>query len=608
LERDDTSAIEDGLRQEIEDLNSRLSKQEKVINALKDRVKRSIQKSADSYAIFERNIVLQDVVQKQTSNLQVATQKAEAGNKAKSDFLANMSHEIRTPLNVITGMAHLVLKTELTSQQQNYIRNIQNSSRSLLAIINDILDLSKIEAGKLSLENIEFSIDTILENLSGVFGVGSNKNEIEILFSIDPTIPKTLIGDPLRLGQVLSNLCSNAVKFTHRGQIILGIEVKELKDESVSMQFSVEDTGVGINLVQSEKLFQAFSQADDSVTRKYGGTGLGLSICKHLVSMMGGEIWFESEQDKGSTFFFSMSFPIKEKQTEFNYKLPTEINNKNVLIIDDNKSSSAILINILKPYGLNPVAVSSGEEAIDKIKAQASDKCPYSIIFVDYTMPGLGGIETIERISEHYWKTAHPVFVLMITGNDIDEKKAADKILNNKTLLIKPFIPSTVIHSLSNIISDEHINKSPTDFKRKLKDNRFEFNQSFSVLVVDDNALNVEIVTEMIEDMGLSVSSATNGYDAIDMIKENKFDIVLMDIQMPDLDGLETTRIIRSNVKYIDLPILAMTAHAMEHDVDKSFEAGMDEHITKPIDPQFLKKVLIRILTDAHGFNILSIK
>jgi two-component system, sensor histidine kinase and response regulator len=596
------SSDEDELKKEIEKLNSQLLKQKKVIDALKTRVKHSIQKSADAYAIFERNIVLQDLVQKQTSTLKDATQKAEAGNKAKSDFLANMSHEIRTPLNVITGMSHLILKTELSSQQQSYVNNIQNASRSLLGIINDILDLSKIEAGKMSLESIEFSINTILENLSSLFGARSRKEDIEIIYSIDPDVPNKLIGDPLRLGQILNNFCSNAIKFTHDGQIIIGINVKDSNDDSVLLEFYVQDTGVGINKKQSEKLFQAFSQADDSVTRKYGGTGLGLSICKHLVSMMGGNIWFESEENVGSTFCFSMNFPVVEKQTENDHKLPESITNKNVLIIDDNQESRNVLLNIMDAYGVKPVCVSSGVELINEnIDA-------YDVVFVDYKMPELSGLETIKKIGDLIKKKDSPVIVLMISASDIEDTKEKIEFLNIEKLLIKPFIPDACLKVLIEAFSsNQDAEALPNAFKDKLEKQQVRFKDSLPVLVVDDNELNIDVISEIIEEMGLSVASATNGKDAIQMIRQNDFALVLMDIQMPEMDGLQTTKIIREDRQYKDLPILAMTAHAMEHDVEKSLNAGMNEHLTKPIEPLHLKEVIVRVLTDKHGNNVLDV-
>ena len=451
-------AIDRELMLEIEDLKQLLIKKDKVIFALKARVKQSIQKSGDAYAIFERNIVLQGMVEEQTKVLHAAAHKAQAGSKAKSDFLAQMSHEIRTPLNIITGMSHLLLRTELSKKQKGFISNIKNSSHSLLRIINDVLDVSKIEAGKVSLENIEFSLTTVIDSLASIFSSRPDDDEIEVLYDIDPHIPEVLVGDPLRLEQILSNLCSNAFKFTDKGQIIIRSKVNELNDEAIELQFSVQDTGIGLDKQQAEKLFQPFNQADDYITRKYGGTGLGLSICKYLVAEMQGKIWLESGQGVGSTFFFTAIFDCVATKVEH------------------------------------------------------------------------AALDTYHRC--------------------------------------------------------------------------ITFTQKFSVLVVDDNDLNLEIIYEMLKDMELDVIKAKSGKEAIELINKNKYDLVFMDIQMPIMDGLETTTIIRQDNRFNSLPIVAMTAHAMEYDEKKSFAVGMQAHLNKPIDAKKLEQTLIRILTDIHGENI----
>lgn len=446
------------LMQEIDDLKEQILKKDKIIFALKTRVKQSIQKSGDAYAIFERNIVLQSMVEEQTRDLHEATNKAEAGSKAKSDFLAQMSHEIRTPLNIITGMSHLLFRTELTKKQKGFISNIQHSSHSLLRIINDVLDVSKIEAGKVTLEKIDFSLKKVIKTLASIFSALPEEDEIEVLYDIDPTIPELLIGDPLRLEQILTNLCSNALKFIEAGQIIVRAKVKKINEQSTELQFSVQDTGIGIDKQQAEKLFQPFNQADDYITRKYGGTGLGLSICKHLVAEMQGDIWLESEPGIGSTFFFTAIFDTTSTQVE---------------------------------------------------------------------------------------------------QSEIDI-----------------YQPCTT------------------------------FTQPFSVLVVDDNVLNLEIISEMLKDMELNVFQATSGKEAIESLRKNNYDVVFMDIQMPIMDGLETTTIIRQDERFQSLPIIAMTAHAMEYDEQKSFDAGMQEHLTKPINAEIFEKTIIRILTEIHGEDI----
>lgn len=445
------STNKEELLQQLEELNQQLYKKDKIIHALKERVKQSIQKSGDAFAIFERNIVLQGLVEEQTKNLQESAYKAEAGSKAKSDFLAQMSHEIRTPLNIITGMCHLLLRTDLTEQQQDYINKVKNSSQALLRIINDVLDVSKIEAGKMTLENIEFSIKPIIENITNIFGIKSENKDVDVVFTIDPTIPETLVGDPLRLEQILSNLCSNALKFTEQGQINILIKVVGHTESVVTLQFFVRDSGIGIEKEQAERLFQPFNQADDYTTRKYGGTGLGLSICKNLVAMMKGKIWLESQLDEGSTFYFTIDFPLA---------MPT-----------------------------------------DKEVFSKSDE--------------------VQQVA---------------------------------------------------------------------------LDANFSILVVDDNPLNLEIISEMLTDFGLTVHQANSGKKAINILNNEDIDLVLMDIQMPEMDGLETTRKIREKEPFKQLPILAMTAHAMEQDKQKSLDAGMNEHLTKPIDPAVLAEVLTNFL------------
>ncbi len=512
---------------------------------------------------------------------------AEEATRAKSDFLANMSHEIRTPMNAIIGMSHLTLKTGLTDKQYGYLSKIQTAAHSLLGIINDILDFSKIEAGKLDMESVDFDLDEVLDNLANLINVKvQEKDDLELLFSTSQDVPRSLVGDPLRVGQVLVNLANNAVKFTDSGEIVVSTEVLEQDEESVRLKFSVSDTGIGMTSEQVSKLFTAFTQADTSTTRKYGGTGLGLTISKRLVEMMGGEINVESEPGVGSTFSFTAGFGRQQEKKAKSYTPATDLRGTRALVVDDNPTSRRILQEILESFSFEVTLAASGEEGLAEVE-RASKDAPFELVIMDWKMPGMDGIETSERIKEYFHLSKVPAIVLVTAYGREEVMQKAEKV-GLDGFLIKPVSPSVLFDTIAQAMSGE-IPERDRGAQQKLSaaDTARELS-GLRVLLVEDNEINQQVAQEILEGAGLTVSLANNGREAVNAVKEGVFDAVLMDVQMPVMDGYEATREIRNDPRFKHLPIIAMTAHAMAGDREKSIEAGMNDHVSKPIDPEAL--------------------
>jgi signal transduction histidine kinase/CheY-like chemotaxis protein len=519
-----------------------------------------------------------------------AKEAAEVANRAKSEFLANMSHEIRTPMNGIIGMAELLAATSLTTEQSDYLEMVRQSADSLLGLLNDILDFSKIEAGKLELESIDFGLRDCVSKTGKTLAVRAADKGLELACRIHPDLPDMLVGDPGRLRQVLVNLVGNAIKFTEKGEVVIDVAQGWRKDDEIELLFSVSDTGIGIAPEKRQAVFQAFAQEDASTTRKFGGTGLGLAICSKLVAMMHGRIWLESEAGKGTTFYFTARFRISTKQPYREATLASLVRDCPTLIVDDNQTNRRILEELLKSWDMTTAAADSGRTALDEMRRAIANGKPYRLVLLDCMMPEMDGFTLAERIRRDM-ELGNPAIIMISSAAHAGDAERCRK-MGIARYMIKPVVQSELLEAVSEVLHP--VEGLDVQRDHPAEDKVAAEGCTLRILLAEDGLVNQRVAVGLLKKKGHHVVVAANGQEAVETLSKEQFDLVLMDLQMPVMDGYEATSVIRERERQSGshMPVIAMTAAAMKGDREKCLAVGMDDYISKPIQPDHLFEML----------------